>query len=428
MTGGAERLAVAALVGAAVGIEREWSGHASGPHARFAGARTFFLLGVTGGVAGLLAKGPLLPLAVAMLAAGAALAVAGYLAAARRIGDDEAVDGTTEAAALVVLALGTLAGLGREALASGAAAVVVLALSEKARLHRAVRALDGGELRAALQFAVLALVVLPLLPDGSYGPLGGIRPRALWIVVLLFSGLNFAGYLARRAVGAERGYGVAGLLGGLVSSTAVTLAYSRQSRREPELARSLGFGVLGACTVLLPRIAVLTGVLNPAVTLALVPYLLPPLLVGAAMVAWSLARPSPAPADAAPPALPRNPLRLWTAIQMALAFQLVLYAVAFVRQTWGTQGVLATAAALGLTDMDALTLSMSRLGPAAAAALLGARAIAVGVLANTLLKLSLTLVLGSPRFRRVASAGLVLIAVAVGAGLWLGTRVVMPLP
>ncbi|HEX6745961.1 MAG TPA: DUF4010 domain-containing protein [Longimicrobium sp.] len=426
MIAGAERLAVAALVGAAVGIEREWSGHASGPHARFAGARTFFLLGLTGGVAGTLAGGPLLPLAVALLAGGAALSVAGYLAAARRRGDGEAVDGTTEAAALAVLALGTLAGTGEEALASGAAAVVVLALSEKARLHRAVRAIDADELRGALQFAVLALVVLPLLPDGSYGPLGGIRPRGLWIVVLLFSGLNFAGYLARRAVGAERGYGVAGMLGGLISSTAVTLHFSRLSRREPEMARPLASGVVGACTVLLPRIAVLTAILNPAVTVALAPYLAPPLLAGGAMVAWSLLRPGPA-AAAAPPQ-PRSPLNLWTAIQMAVAFQLVLYAVAFVRQTWGSPGVLASAAALGLTDMDALTLSMSRLGPTAAAAALGARAIAIGILANTALKLAVTLALGSPSFRRTAGAGLALMAAAVGAGLWLGARVTLAPP
>ena len=421
----AANLFVAGLVGLAVGIEREWSGHASGPDARFAGARTFLLLGLLGGVAGGLIPGPYAALGIVLLSGGVALSVAAYAVAARRAAAPEgagAVDGTTETAALVVLALGTLAGLGFQALASGAAAVVVLALGEKARVHRVVHAIGEGEMRAALQFAVLALVVLPILPDQSYGPLGGVRPRSLWIIVLLFSALNFAGYLARRAVGPDRGYGVTGVLGGLVSSTAVTFHFSRQSRREPQVAPSLGLGVVGACTVLLPRVAVVSAVLNPAVTLALVPYLAPPLAVGGAVVAYAVTRSAPA-ASTASRAESRSPLGLASSIQMAVAFQLVLWAVAFVRQTWGSEAVLASAALLGLTDTDALTLSMSRLGASEAAVALGARAIAVGVLSNTLVKLVVTLALGEPRFRRVASVGLAALAAACGLGLWLGARV-----
>jgi uncharacterized membrane protein (DUF4010 family) len=126
----------------------------------------------------------------------------------------------------------------------------------------------------------MALVVLPLLPPGRYGPLGGIEPRGLWIVVLLFSALNFAGYLARRAVGPERGYGVTGLLGGLVSSTAVTFQFSRLSREERSLAAGLALGVVGASTVLLPRVLVISALLNLDVARALLPFILPPLLAG----------------------------------------------------------------------------------------------------------------------------------------------------
>jgi uncharacterized membrane protein (DUF4010 family) len=220
------RLAVAALCGLAVGVEREWSGHATGPHGRFAGMRTFLLLGGLGGCAGWFASNGDVALAVAFIAGAMAFIVAAYFAAARPGGI--AVEGTTEAAALLVVALGTLAGFGFLAVASGAAAVTVLVLSEKERLHAAVAHADAREMRAAFQFAVLALVVLPVLPDQTYGPLGGIRPRALWIVVLIFSGVNFLGYVARRAVGVTRGYGVAGLLGGVISSTAVTWQFARQ--------------------------------------------------------------------------------------------------------------------------------------------------------------------------------------------------------
>ena len=212
----AVRLSIAALVGAGVGLEREWSGHASGPQARFAGLRTFLLLGILGGCAGLFVSLSAPGLAIAFAAGGSALAVAAYVTAQRRPGVEP--DGTTEAAALVVIALGAIAGSGSIALAAGAGSVVVLALSEKARLHWLVTRLGDAELHAALQFSVLALVVLPLLPSGPFLGVIAIRPRALWAVVLLLSALNFCGFIARRVLGPNRGYGVAGMLGGVVSS------------------------------------------------------------------------------------------------------------------------------------------------------------------------------------------------------------------
>nr|MCU0618141.1 DUF4010 domain-containing protein [Gemmatimonadaceae bacterium] len=248
----AGNLAVAALGGLAVGVEREWSGHTRGPDARFAGVRTFSLLGGLGGVAGHLLGLGERAIAVTLLAAAGALVVTAFVVAMRRPG--VTADSTTEVAALVVLALGVLAGLGERELAGGGAALVVFALAEKSRVQRWLALVDEGELRAALQFAVLALVILPLLPGGAYGPYGAFRPRELWVVVLLFSGLNFLGYIARRVVGVERGYSVTGLLGGLVSSTAVTLHFSRQSRVEPQHAAALGVGVVAACTVLVPRV------------------------------------------------------------------------------------------------------------------------------------------------------------------------------
>lgn len=406
-------LAVAALSGLAVGLEREWSGHATGPAARFAGLRTFFLLGLLGGIAGLLLRQGLIGPAAAILAGGAGLAVAAYVVAARRPGADP--DGTTEAAALVVLALGTLAGLGYLAIVSGATAVVVLALGEKTRLHGMVKRIGQVELRAALQFAVLALVILPLLPEGPYGPLGGIRPRELWIVVLLFSGLSFSGYLAQRVAGPRLGYPIAGLLGGLVSSTAVTLHFARQSRSEPAAGVPLALGVIGACTVLLPRVGIVAGILNPAVAAALLPLLALPAAAGVAMVAGSLIQGGPA-AAAEPPT--RSPLRLGPAVRMALLFQVVLMAMVFVRSRFGSPGVIASAALLGLTDVDALVLSMTAMGTASATTQLAAQAITVGIVSNTLLKLGIALGVGAGGFRWRAAAGLVVLALSTGAGLW----------
>ena len=182
----AVRLAVAGLAGLAVGIEREWSGHASGPDARFAGVRTFFLLGALGGLAGWLLEVADPMVSAALLIAAGGLIVAAYVSAARRGG--EAIEGTTEAAAVLVLGIGVLAGMGSLRVASGAATVVVLVLREKTLTHGFLKRIGEEEMRAALQFAVLALVVLPLLPVGPVGPFGGIKPRGLWTVVLIFTG------------------------------------------------------------------------------------------------------------------------------------------------------------------------------------------------------------------------------------------------
>ncbi|HEV8124417.1 MAG TPA: MgtC/SapB family protein [Gemmatimonadales bacterium] len=408
-------LGVASLVGLAVGIEREWSGNQAAAHPRFAGVRTFLILGLLGGLSGVSLLAGWTAIGTILLAAGTVLVLIAYFVASQ---PPAGVDGTTEAAALVVLALGVFAGQGYYTLAAGVCAVVVLALREKAELHRLVHRLGEAELKAAIQFAVLALVVLPLLPEGPYGPLGGVRPRSLWTVVLILSALNFAGYLARRIAGPGLGYPITGALGGLVSSTAVTLQFSRLSRREPKMAGPLSLGVVAACTVLLPRVTAISAILNPDVARALLPYLIPPLVAGIGILAWALLRHRRRDAGKTE-FVDKSPLRLWSAIQMAIAFQAVLMIFALVRQWWGTPSIIPSAALVGLTDVDALTFSMSRLGTSADMVGLAARGIAVGILANTLLKMTIALVLGSPGYRWRAAAGLVALGATMGAGLWL---------
>lgn len=410
---------MAGLVGLAVGIEREWSGHATGPEARFAGVRTFFLLGLLGGAAGFLLRTGWTGAAVILLLGGVALAVAAYLSAVWLVRTSAAIDGTTEAAALVVLALAVLAGLGHLRLSAATGAVVVLALREKGQIHAWIGKIGAVELRAALQFAVLALVLLPILPEGPFGPLGGVRPRELWMVVLLVSGLNFLGYLAQRATNQVQGSVIAGVLGGLVSSTAVTLSFARASREAGAPRGALALGVIGACTMLLPRVVVLSLVLQPGLALPVALYLLAPFAMGAGLVTWSLLR-RPAAEPATAQATRGNPLRLGTAILLALGFQLALMVMVAMKDRFGGVGVLASAAILGLTDMDALTFSMSRLAAQADIVALAALAVAIGVLSNTLLKLGVALALGAPVFRREVAVGLGLMAAATLGGIVLG--------
>jgi uncharacterized membrane protein (DUF4010 family) len=374
---------------------------------------------VLGGLAGWLIEGGLMLPGVLLFGSGAALTVAAYVMTVRQ---SDAMDGTTEVAALVVLALGAISTLGFPLVTSAAVALMVLALAEKTRIHAAIEQLGEQEFRAALQFAVLALVILPILPEGPYGPYDSIRPRAIWIVVLLFSALNFTGYLISRWLGARGGYAVTGLLGGLVSSTAVTWNFSQRSRDETALQRALALGVIGACTVLVVRVEIVATLLRSSIGLKLIPYLSPMLVVGAVAFLLQYRRKGTGKDREKPAEQARNPLRLGNAIRMALAFQVVLVLIPLVEEMWGAKGLLASAAVIGLTDVDALTFSMSRMQDGAQVVARGAQAIAVGVLSNTLLKLVFSLVLGRGVFRRIAGAGLVVLAAASGLGLWLGSR------
>lgn len=403
---------IAALGGAAVGFEREWSGHASGPNARFAGIRTFTLLGLLAGLAGWMWSAGLQIVAAVVLGGISALIVAAYVAASR-----VEVDGTTEVAAFVVLAAGLVAGMHELRLASATIATTTLLLVEKSKLHSLVERIDDASLRAAFRFAVMAVVILPLLPTGPFGPLGGIRPRQLWAMVLFFSGLSFAGYLARRAIGSHRGYPIAGMLGGIISSTNVTLSFARASRNEAGAGVPLASGVMAACAVMCLRVIVATGVLNPSVSIGLVPFLIAPFLV-AAFIAWFDVRKNKEPASGEMPA--SNPLQFNLALQTAVLFQLVLFGVRWAQNTWGEPGVFVSAGVLGLTDIDALVVSMAKDTGAQLAVATAARAIAIGVLANTLLKLGIGVVLGVKEFRKAVFIGLSAVAVACAVSfLWM---------
>ena len=404
---GAIGIAVAALCGAAVGTERQWSGHATGPRARLGGIRTFTLLGGVAGIAGWLSATGSLVLALPLLLGAVGLVVVSYTAASRR-----ELEATTEMAALVVIGAGVLCGREALTLGSAAAALTCLLLVEKSRLHALVARLDDVSISSGARFAVMAMVVLPILPEGPYGPLGGVRPRMLWALVLLFAAISFVAYVAQRAIGARRGYVVAGFLGGLVSSTGVTLAFARDSHgRQSDVA--LAGGVLAACTVMYARIGVALLILAPSLLAIALPALLAPLATGALLL-LSIGR--RADTDSAVPEGPQHPLQLVTAVQMALLFQLVLFAATFLQERFGTRGVLVSGAALGLTDVDALVVAMATSAARGSVPVVAARAILLGALTNTVVKLALAAVVGSGRFRWRTAGPLAALAAATALG------------
>jgi uncharacterized membrane protein (DUF4010 family) len=396
-------LIAAILGGAAVGVERQYSGHATGPEARLGGVRTFTLLGTLAGIAGLLIAWELAIPAALLLAGALLLTVAGYVRASKKD-----IDATTEVAAVVVLGAGVLGGLGQIRLAAALTTLTVLVLAEKPRLHGMVARLDEPTMLAAARFAVMSAVILPLLPAGPFGPGPGFRPRELWMLVLLFTGMSFVGFIAQRLTGAA-GYPLTGLLGGLVSSTSVTLTFARLSKSHHTQETPLTAGVVAASAVMFVRVAVAVAVLDASVLPVLARYLVLPLMVAlAAMVlAWRSLRGSHA-----EPATLKNPLQFRAAIEMALLFQVVLYGVHYMRAWVGDTGLLASGFVLGLTDVDALTLSMARSVQSGTSLDAAARAIAIGIVANSLMKASIAFAIGAGRFRWQAGGALVGMAAA----------------
>ncbi len=408
-------LAVATVAGLAVGVERQWSGHASGENARFGGLRTFTMIGLVAGVAGWWMTSGLGTAAAVLLAGLVAIIAIAYVAASHRD-----IDATTEVAALVVVVAGALAGAGQAAVASGITALTVLLLAEKSQLHGLVGRLGATELRAGARFAVMAVVILPLLPAeplGPFGPFGTIQLRLLWALVLFFSGLSFLGFLARRAFGAKRGYAIAGALGGLMSSTSVTLTFARLSREHPESGRMLAAGVMGANVMLFPRVLVATAVLAPTLALSLWPAFLAPVAIGVLLLARGVTEEA-APADA--PEDP-NPLQVGAALQMAVVFQVVLFVVSLAESWFGSAGLYASAAVLGLTDVDALTVSLSQQAMSGTAIPVATAALTLGIFTNTVVKTLIALAVGRGTFRLLATIGLAAMAASLAAGLVLLT-------
>lgn len=385
------RLLVAALLGGLVGVERERSDKERGIH-HFAGVRTFPMFALLG--AGLvLAAGTVGAVAAAGFLGVAALVIVTY----HRTSRDGDVGATTEVAALATYAVGVLAGAGALLVAGAIGIGVAVLLAGKQRLEAFPRALSREELGAALTLAVIAAIVLPVLPDAQYGPWGVWNPRTLWAMVVLVCGLSFAAFVAMRVLGAARGLYLSGLLGGLVSSTAATVSFATRSREAASQATALAGAAGLASLVMLARVGILTAVANPALLALLGPFL-GLSVAGGALALIVLLRRAPATQEHGPGVT--NPFRLTEAVKFAAVYAVVLFAVEGAGRYLGTWGVLAAAVLAGLTDVDAITLSLAAAAGGSMPPAAAAGAIAVAALSNTVAKAGYAVWLGTPAFRR----------------------------
>lgn len=408
------RFAVAIGLGILLGLERERIKAEDGG----AGVRTFALISLSGALAGYMSENLGLNwLAMAMFFAVAALILGMYVVTAQR--GDTGI--TTEVSALLAFLLGLLCAYGQLQLASWIAVAMALLLALKDWLHQLASRIDATDVEATLKFSIVTLIILPLVPDVNYGPapLDVINPYKIWLMVVLISALNFSSYLLIKIVGAEHGVGIAGLLGGLASSTAVTLGFSQRSRQTGEDASALALGIMLAWTVMFFRVAIMSSLISWDLGRQI---LFPISLLCAANLGacyWLWQRNKRRQRGEVKSG--SNPFALDQAIKFGLLFGVVVLVARAAQVYLGDAGVYIAAAVAGLTDVDAITLAMANLAQSDAANLpVAARAIVIAVMANTLTKCGMAIGLGSPELRRLILpiSGVLLVTGAAGA-LWL---------
>lgn len=406
------RLAISLAVGLLIGLERGWHERAAEEGARVAGVRTFALIGLFGGFAGLLAGQTDLPVIGYGFVAVAAVLVAGHVTAAARKLD---VGITTLVAALLIFALGAAATQGHVTEAAMAAVVTALLLGYKPLLHRLVSALEPEELRAALKLLAISVIVLPLLPDRGFGPWQALNPFELWWMVVLIAGISFCGYFAMKIAGSNRGVLLTGLFAGLASSTALTLHFSRLARSQPAARDIFAAGILVACGTMFARLLLIASIVSqPLLHILLVPSLVMAavVLAGAAVLWWLGGRE----AQGSERARLSNPLELGSAVLFGVLLALIVMSAAGLEAAFGEAGLLALAGTAGLADVDAVTLTLAKMSRSGISVDLAGFCVVLAAAVNSLVKGTMTMAIGRTSLGlRVAGP----LALAAAAGLLL---------
>jgi uncharacterized membrane protein (DUF4010 family) len=408
---------VSAGLGALVGLIRQWSDQKMSPggEADFGGVRTYTFWAILGCVAAFLSQDhapAVLPIVLALV--GLHLTALHFTNAA-----GGHPGSTTFAASLLTCLLGALVQWEYTQAAILVAAATAVMIGLKQPIHAWTRAFTADDIRATLQFVATTGVVLPLVPNRNIGPFDAFNPYSTWLMVVLISGMGFAGYIMMRLLGAKAGISITGFVGGLASSTATTLAFSRRSKDDPTLSTSFALAVIVACTVMLARILAVISVINRELAVSLiVPFALMA-VPGIAFALWVWLFDRPTDNDVAPPRL-HNPLSLGIAIKFGVIYAAVAFLVKAATHFELRGGLLPLSFISGLTDMDAISLLMANSrNDSSVAPLLATQSVIMAAIGNSVLKGSFALSLGSPRLRRQVALVLGLTIAIGAASLWL---------
>jgi uncharacterized membrane protein (DUF4010 family) len=413
-----QNFAIAILIGALVGIERE---KRRNTEQTIGGIRTFVLLALLGAVGGYLSARFNSPWPFLVVVALASLTlVAGFLIDA----DDRKgkIGLVTELSAIAVTLLGGLATYGEPALAVPLGIVVAALLAFKQPLHGLIDRIGWDDIFAGLRLLIASFIVLPLLPDRTIDPWDALNPRSLWLLVVLISALSMIGYVATRWLGQGRGAIVTGLTGGMVSSTAATLAFARQSRdvTGESAARALAVGTLVAWTIMFARVLFIAFAMNRTL---LAPLSLTLVTMGivslacAGVLAWLSHSDKTDGKSASAELVVTTPFSLTQAMKFGLLYAVILLVVKIVSGLDFPAGFYVVAAIAGSTDVDAITLSMAQYGRDAATVQVAAISITIASISNTIVKGGIAVGAGSARFRRPMLISTAAIVAAGGAAI-----------
>jgi len=410
-------IGLALALGLLIGLQRGWALRMEPAGHRFAGIRTYGLLGLAGGIAGALQQ-RFAGLALVLLAASAALVVLGYWRTTQR---ERSVSGTASMTGLVTLAAGFLAGFGESAMASALAGTTVLVLSLRSRLHHLLRHIDEAEMAAIARFALIALVILPLLPGEAMGPMQAWRPRQLWLVVVLVSGFSFAGYAAARLLGPSRGVLATAAAGSMVSSTAVTAALAGKLRGRDGDPAILNGGIALASAVMFTRVMVLSAALAPFALPTFAAFALPGMIVSLAATWMILRRRAESVRTVDGTLVPKNPFALAPALALMALTMVLTLAARWVLGRYGHTGLATVLAISGSIDVDSAIITMGNLPQGTLAPHIAGLVLVPPVVLNTLFKSATAASLAGWRQALPAIAAMLASLLAGGAVLALTT-------
>lgn len=418
------RFGLALGIGLLFGLERGWRSREEPPGARVAGIRTFAISGLLGGVIGAIgqllegvAGGVLIGLSFAAYTAGSAA----FCLRENRF--QEVYSATTWVATILTFALGAYCVLGDTRAAAGLAVAATIILAFREPLHGWIENLTWPELRSALVLLAMTFIALPVMPDGPIGPLGGVNPREIWLFAIALAGASFLGYVAVKYLGATHGILLASAAGGLASSTAVTIANARRAASGEGAVRLLAAGVAIASAVMFLRVFAIVLAINPPLLVLLAP----PLLAGvlAAMAYAWIETYLHHSAETKPPDFNfRNPLALWPVIGFALFLGLIIVASRLISNYLGSNWVIASAAIVGLVDVDAISISLARMTPQSLAEREAIVAILAAVATDTVSKIAIGAAIGRGRFAMRIMTMAVCCLAAGAAGFWAAVTIV----
>jgi len=400
-----EKAGAALLVGALVGLERERSIPDSSK--LFAGIRTFPLISLLGFLSMFLGDVVSIGLFIALASGFMALVLLSYVFSAR----DGYYGATSEIAAILVFVFGALIQREIYALAIASSVILTLFLTLKSPLQAFIGKVQEEDIYATLKFSIITAIILPILPDQTMGPLNVLNPRQIWYMVILIAGISFLGYLLVKLLGSEKGIPLTGLLGGLVSSTAVTLSFSQKSKTAPDLGRTFASAIVLACSIMYPRILVEVAVVNRPLFEFMWPFIaiLTATGIGASIF---LLFGSKKRRERDVPVELKNPFELMSAIKFGLIFAIILFVSKAAQLYWGNNGVYLAAGLAGLTDVDAITLSMANLAKSTISETTATTSILIAVVVNTIVKSGIAISLGAASLRRYTLPGFTAVLLA----------------